>query len=133
MSNVRLTANEKQNGKVTYNADIVQNIVELAIAEVEGAMPVEDRKSGVALRIEKDGVYAMVSIIVKYGFNVPELAYRVQQSIKQSVENMTHFKVVAIDVHVADVVFVDATPAEKEDHFEEESVAESGQDHSDGE
>ena len=133
MSNVRLTANEKQNGKVTYNADIVQNIVELAIAEVEGAMPVEDRKSGVALRIEKDGVYATVSIIVKYGFNVPELAYRVQQSIKQSVENMTHFKVVAIDVHVADVVFVDATPAEKEDHFEEESVAESGQDHSDGE
>ena len=133
MSNVRLTANEKQNGKVTYNADIVQNIVELAIADVEGAMPVEDRKSGVALRIEKDGVYATVSIIVKYGFNVPELAYRVQQSIKQSVENMTHFKVVAIDVHVADVVFVDATPAEKEDHFEEESVAESGQDHSDGE
>ena len=133
MSNVRLTANEKQNGKVTYNADIVQNIVELVIAEVEGAMPVEDRKSGVALRIEKEGVYATVSIIVKYGFNVPELAYRVQQSIKQSVENMTHFKVVAIDVHVADVVFVDAAPAEKEDHFEEESVAESGQDHSDGE
>ena len=133
MSNVRLTANEKQNGKVTYNADIVQNIVELAIAEVEGAMPVEDRKSGVALRIEKDGVYATVSIIVKYGFNVPELAYRVQQSIKQSVENMTHFKVVAIDVHVADVVFVDAAPAEKEDHFEEESAAESGQDHSDSE
>jgi uncharacterized alkaline shock family protein YloU len=133
MSNVRLTANEKQNGKVTYNADIVQNIVELAIAEVEGAMPVEDRKSGVALRIEKEGVYATVSIIVKYGFNVPELAYRVQQSIKQSVENMTHFKVVSIDVHVADVVFVDAAPTEKEEHFEEESVAESGQNHSDGE
>ena len=133
MSNVRLTANEKQNGKVTYNADIVQNIVELAIAEVEGAMPVEDRKSGVALRIEKEGVYATVSIIVKYGFNVPELAYRVQQSIKQSVENMTHFKVVSIDVHVADVVFVDAAPMEKEEHFEEESVAESGQNHSDGE
>ena len=133
MSNVRLTANEKQNGKVTYNADIVQNIVELAIAEVEGAMPVEDRKSGVALRIEKEGVYAMVSIIVKYGFNVPELAYRVQQSIKQSVENMTHFKVVSIDVHVADVVFVDVAPTEKEEHFEEESVAESGQNHSDGE
>lgn len=133
MSNVRLTANEKQNGKVTYNADIVQNIVELAIAEVEGAMPVEDRKSGVALRIEKEGVYATVSIIVKYGFNVPELAYRVQQSIKQSVENMTHFKVVSIDVHVADVVFVDAAPMEKEEHFEEESVAESGQNHGDGE
>ena len=133
MSNFKITSKDKQSGKTVYNADIVQNIVELAIAEVEGAMPVEDRKSGVALRIEKDGVYATVSIIVKYGFNVPELAYRVQQSIKQSVENMTHFKVVAIDVHVADVVFVDATPAEKEEHFEEESVAESGQDHSDSE
>ena len=115
MSNVRLTANEKQNGKVTYNADIVQNIVELAIAEVEGAMPVEDRKSGVALRIEKEGVYATVSIIVKYGFNVPELAYRVQQTVKQSVENMTHFKVAQVDVHIQDVVFCEETQLEKDE------------------
>ena len=133
MSNFKLTTNDKQKGKVVYNAGIVQNIVELAVAEVEGTVPNQGKRGGISLFLEKEGVYVDVSVVVKYGYNVPELAYRVQQSIKQSVENMTHFKVVSIDVHVADVVFVDAAPTEKEEHFEEESVAESGQNHSDGE
>ena len=113
MSNIRLSSNEKQSGKVVYNADIIQNIVELAVAEVEGALPIKDKKSSVALRIDKDGVYAEVSVAVKYGFNVPELAYRIQQSVKQSVENMTHYRVMEVDVHVADVLFVEAVPQQK--------------------
>ena len=124
MSNIRLTSNEKQSGKVVYNADIIQNIVELAVAEVEGALSVEGKKGSVALRIEKDGVYAEVSVAVKYGFNVPELAYRIQQSVKQSVENMTHYKVLEVDVHIADVVFVEAAPVEKEPEPAEEQAEE---------
>lgn len=124
MSNIRLTSNEKQSGKVVYSADIIQNIVELAVAEVEGALPVEEKKGSVALRIEKDGVYAEVSVVVKYGFNVPELAYRIQQSVKQSVENMTHYKVMEVDVHVADVLFVEPTPAEKTNENAEEHAEE---------
>ena len=110
MSNIRLTSNLKQTGKVVYNADIVQNIVELAVAEVEGVVSLEGKKSDVTLRIEREGVYATVSAVVKYGFNVPELAYRIQQSVKQSVENMTHFKVAEVDVHIQDVVFCEAQP-----------------------
>ena len=120
MSNIRLTSNEKQSGKVVYNADIIQNIVELAVAEVEGSLPLEDKKRSVSLRIEKDGVYAEVAVAVKYGFNVPELAYRVQQSVKQSVENMTHYKVMEVDVHVADVVFCEPISVEKEEEPAEE-------------
>lgn len=122
MSNIRLTSNLNQTGKVVYNADIVQNIVELAVAEVEGVLPVEGKKSNVSLRIERDGVYAMVSTVVKYGFNVPELAYRIQQSVKQSVENMTHYKVMEVDVHVADVVLCEPAPVEKEEQAAEESA-----------
>lgn len=125
MSNIRLTANDKQGGKVVYNADIVQNIVELAVAEVEGALSVEGKKNGVSLRIEKDGVYAEVSVVVKYGFNVPELAYRIQQSVKQSVENMTHYKVMEVDVHIADVVFCEPSPVEKEEEHTEEEPAQN--------
>ena len=113
MSNIRLTSNEKQSGKVVYNADIIQNIVELAVAEVEGALPIKGKKSSVALRIEKDGVYAEVAVAVKYGFNVPELAYRIQQSVKQSVENMTRYRVAEVDVHIQDVVFENGVSVEK--------------------
>jgi len=114
MSNFRLTSENKDNGKTVYNAGIVQNIVALAVAEVEGTVSMSGKKNGISLYIEKDGVYADVSVVVKYGYNIPELAYRIQQSVKQSVENMTRYKVAQVDVHIQDVVFCDAPQIEKE-------------------
>jgi uncharacterized alkaline shock family protein YloU len=95
----------------------------LAVAEVEGTVPTnQNKKSGISLYIEKDGVYVDVSVAVLYGYNIPEIAYRIQQTVKQSVENMTHFKVAEVDVHVLDVVFGEQPHIEKEaePHEEEE-------------
>jgi uncharacterized alkaline shock family protein YloU len=117
MSNFKLTSNDKQKGKIVYNTGIVQNIVELAVAEVEGTVPNQGKRGGVSLFLEKDGIYVDVSVVVKYGYNVPELSYRVQQMIKQSVENMTHFKVAQVNVHIQDVVFCDEPAAEKEEEL----------------
>lgn len=122
MSNFRLTSNNQQSGKVVYNAGIVQNIVALAVAEVEGTVPIQGKRNGISLFIEKDGVYADVSVVVKYGYNIPELAYRIQQSVKQSVENMTRYKVAKINVHILDVVFNDEVSAEKEEERAEDSA-----------
>lgn len=116
MSNIRLTSNNKQNGKIIYNAGIVQNIVALAVAEVEGVIPTQSKREGVSLYLEKDGVYLDISVVVKYGYNVPDVAYRVQQTVKQNVENMTKYKVVEVNVHIQDVIFPDAQPdPEKEE------------------
>ena len=121
MFNIKINAKENQNGKVVYNTGIVSNIVALAVAEVEGTIPCDqNKKSGISLYIESDGVYVDVSVAVQYGYNVPELAYRIQQTVKQSVENMTHFKVAEVDVHVLDVVFTNNPPAEKEPEAQEE-------------
>lgn len=122
MSNFRLTSNNQQSGKVVYNAGIVQNIVALAVAEVEGTVPIQGKRNGISLFIEKDGVYADVSVVVKYGYNIPELAYRIQQSVKQSVENMTRYKVAKINVHILDVVFNDEVSAEKEEERAEDAA-----------
>ena len=104
MANLKFDAEEKS-GKVVYNAGIVRGIVALAINEVEGAQPLSGKKSGISLYNEKDGIYADVSVIVKYGYDVPELAYRIQRSIKQNVETMTKYKVAKVNVHVQDVIF----------------------------
>ena len=114
MSIIRLTTNNKQNGKVVYNTGIVQNIVALAVAEVEGVIPTQGKKDGVSLYLEKDGVYVDISVVVKYGYNVPDLAYRIQQTVKQSVENMTRYKVAEVNVHIHDVVFCEAQPEKDE-------------------
>ena len=125
MFNIKLNSKDGQNGKVVYNAGIVHNIVALAIAEVEGAVLVQGKKNGISLYLEKDGIYADVSVGVKFGYNVPELAYRIQQSVKQSVENMTKYKVAEVDVHVRDVDFSVVPVAEKEEENAEEQSQEN--------
>lgn len=122
MSNFKLTSNNKERGKVVYNVGILHNIVNLSVAEVEGTVfDLENKKNASSLYVEKDGIYVDVSVVVKYGYNVPELAYRIQQSVKQSVENMTHFKVAEVDVHIVDVVFCEEHP-EKDVEPQEETA-----------
>ena len=121
MSNFRLTSNNKENGKVVYSKGILRDIISNAVAEVEGtAQNTVGKKNGISFFVEKDGVYVDVSVSVKYGYNVPELAYRIQQSVKQSIENMTSFKVAEVDVHVLDVNFDEPALMEKEAESSEE-------------
>ncbi len=104
MANVRYNPNAKQNGKVIYNEGIVNGITSLAVKEVEGVELVSGKK-GIRLYFEKDGVYADISVVVKYGYNIPELAFRIQQTIKQTVESMTVYKIARVNVHIQGVEF----------------------------
>ena len=114
MTTFKSGSEDKQSGKVVYNAGIVKSIVALAVNEVQGTLPLPNNKNGIVLFLEKDGIYADVSVVVEYGYNVPELAYRIQQSVKQNVENMTKYKVAKVDVHIEDVVFSQSTETEPE-------------------
>ena len=118
MSTFKLSGEEKQNGKIVYTAGIVKGIVALAVEEVEGTLPLANKKNSITLFLEKDGIYADISVVVEYGYNIPELAYRIQESVKQNVESMTKFKVVKVDVHIEDVVF--AAPKEEPSEEQEE-------------
>lgn len=121
MSNFKLTSNDKKSGKIVYSKSILGDIVANAVAEVEGTIPPHSgKKNGISFFVEKDGVYVDVSVAVIYGYNVPELSYRIQQSVKQSVENMTNFKVAEVDVHVLDVAFDGALPIEPVEKEEQE-------------
>lgn len=106
-----------QKGKITYNSDIVSGIVVLSLRETEGIELVPSKSNGIKLCFEKEGVFVDISVIAHYGYNVPELAYSIQQTIKQMVEAMTKYKIAKVDVHVQGVVF----PEHKEmpEHAEE--------------
>ncbi len=94
-----------QKGKITYNADIVSGIVVLSLRETEGIDLIPSKNKGIKLCFEKEGVFVDVSVIAHYGYSVPELAFRIQQNIKQMVESMTKYKIAKVDIHVQSVVF----------------------------
>lgn len=111
-----------QKGKITYNADIVSGIVVLSLRETEGIELISSKNNGIKLCFEKEGIFVDVSVIAHYGYSVPQLAFRIQQNIKQMVESMTKYKIAKVDIHVQSVVF--DKPAEEP---EKESTAPAGE------
>lgn len=109
MASIRYNPNG-QKGKISYNSDIVSGIVVLSLQETEGIELVPSKSKGIKICFEKEGIFADISVIAHYGYSVPELAYSIQQTVKQMVESMTKFKIAKIDVHVQSVVF--AKPAQ---------------------
>ena len=83
----------------------MSGIVVLSLQETEGIELVPSKSKGIKLCFEKEGIFADISVIAHYGYSVPELAYRIQQTIKQMVESMTKYKIAKVDVHVQSVVF----------------------------
>lgn len=114
-----------QKGRITYNSDIVSGIVVLSLQETEGIELVPSKSKGIKLCFEKEGIFADISVIAHYGYNVPELAYRIQQTIKQMVESMTKYKIAKVDVHVQGVVFPESKTEQAPSEAEAEPAAEA--------
>lgn len=104
MASIRYNPNG-QKGKITYNSDIVSGIAALSLRETEGIELVSSKNNGIKVCFEKEGVFVDISVIAHYGYKVPELAFRIQQNIKQMVESMTKYKIAKVDVHVTSVIF----------------------------
>ncbi len=104
MASIRYNPNG-QKGKITYNSDIVSGIAVLSLRETEGIELVPSKNHGIKICFEKEGVFVDISVIAYYGYKVPELAFRIQQNIKQMVESMTKYKIAKVDVHITSVIF----------------------------
>lgn len=52
---------------------------------------------------------------VRYGARIPEVAYKVQESVKKSVESMTDLKVTQVNIHVQGVTFHDQGSSDAHD------------------
>ena len=105
MSLFKIVPSEGHKGKVSYNTGIVSGIIQLAVAEVEGVAMPANKKRWLKLYFQKEGIFAEISVSVDYGYNVPDVAFKIQQTVKHNVEAMTEFKVAKINVHVVGVEF----------------------------
>ncbi len=109
-----MTVNKSNNtikkGKVTYNANILKGIVALAVSEVAGVAIKKGKKDNygqLKFDFENDVVNIDITVDVVYGYNVPDVAFNIQQSVKHNVESMSKYKVNSIDVHINSVIFED--------------------------
>lgn len=120
--------NEVQsNGNVQISDEVIAVVSSVASMEIEGVIGMASSFSsgiaelmgkktyskGVKSAIEGNDAKIVVSIIVKYGCKIQEVAWKVQQNVKEAVENMTGLNVTAVDVCVVGIENQPEKPAEK--------------------
>lgn len=101
-------------GTVRIHRNVIISIAGIATAEIEGVkrlgadfksglLELVGKKSSSAIRVEidKNGeVKIEIPILVKYGFNVPEVAASVQENVRGALEKMTSLSLKEININV---------------------------------
>ncbi len=115
-------------GNIKISVDVVSKIASIAATEIEGvscmrsnfvnevAQKLGAKRSGtqgVKVEITEDMASIDLYLVVDYGVKIPELAWNVQEKVKESVEAMTGLTVTAVNIHIEGINF------EKENETEE--------------
>ncbi len=64
----------------------------------------DSASSGVKVNIEKDGTVQIdIFVIVKFGMKIPQVAWDIQNAVKDSVKNIAELELAAVNIHVQGV------------------------------
>ena len=102
-------------GKVKIADEVLANIVSTAVLEAEGVAGLGNQldfsgrwltktTKGVNLSVQDEDVKISVSVMVKNGAKIQEVALDVQQKVKNAIEIMTGFNVCEVNVQVVGLV-----------------------------
>ncbi|RCW50538.1 Asp23/Gls24 family envelope stress response protein [Halanaerobium sp. MA284_MarDTE_T2] len=126
--------NYEEKGKIKIADEVVSIITGLAATEVEGVVGMsggiaggiadllgrKNLSKGVKVEVTEETVEVDIFVIIEYGNSIPEVAWEIQNNVKQAIEGMTGLDVKSVNVHVQGVNF----PDEEEDQVEEVEVEE---------
>ncbi|MFC1593132.1 Asp23/Gls24 family envelope stress response protein [Candidatus Omnitrophota bacterium] len=101
-------------GAIKIHKDVIASVASLASLDIEGVKKIggdlkarilellgKKPQKGISVEIDRsDEVVVTVPLIVKYGYNVTEVARHVQENVQQSLEKMTNLTIKEINVSV---------------------------------
>lgn len=120
MTEINKNILEENKGKITCNRNILLSIITLATKEINGVSGLFDgflaKTKKVFVKNDSKGVkikfdinsHLIIDVYVKvyYGYNVPEIAFRIQENIKNNISSMVDMKTAKVNVHVIGVDFM---------------------------
>lgn len=101
-------------GMIRIHKNVVASVTAIAATEIDGVkrvgmdftsglMELVGKKSLSAIKVNFDKneeVKVDVPLIIKYGFNIPDIANRVQENVRNALEKMTNLSIKDINVNV---------------------------------
>ena len=111
-------------GTVHISEDVIMELAKKTLSSIAGVQPASQgiasklgigRKASDGIRVsveEKTPPFATIDvyILVKYGLRIPDVAWDVQESIKNNLQEYTGYKVKAVNINVQGIYFQERTP-----------------------
>ncbi len=116
---MELTNNHDNKGTVKIADEVVSIIAGIAATEVKGVAGMsggvaggiaemlgrKNLSKGVKVEVGEKEAAINLYVIVEYGERIPEVAWNIQENVKQAIENMTGLEVVEVNIHIQGVNF----------------------------
>lgn len=94
-------------GEINITTNVLETIATKATREVEGVYKLQGgvfaNRSGAKLHYDDLGMTIDVAIQVEYGYSIPEVAIKVQDSVKDQILFMTDLVIDQVNVHVISI------------------------------
>lgn len=104
-------------GVVKIHDNVISSIAAAAASQIEGVKKIGsafgsglltliDKKIFTAIKVEKDKngeITVKVPLVIKYGYNIPEVAAKVQENVRNNLEKMTNISIKDININVQGV------------------------------
>ncbi|MBQ8955461.1 MAG: Asp23/Gls24 family envelope stress response protein [Lachnospiraceae bacterium] len=112
------TLDSTKSGEVKIADDVVASIAAIAAGEIDGVSAITGNisdmlknsvgikggaGSGVRVDVAGNMVRVDIAIVIKYGNNVMETSKKVQDKVKNSIENMTGLNVTDVNIRITGV------------------------------
>ena len=115
----------ENNGSIKISDEVIATIASVAVSEIDGVCGLmgsiagelaikfgkKNINKGIKVTSDDKEISIDISLIVKYGIRIPEIAWEVQENVKKAVESMSGLNVAKVNVHVAGVEFEKDTQA----------------------
>ena len=110
---------KENNGSIKISDEVIATIATIAVSEIEGVCGLygsiageivsklgkKNFNKGVKITSTETDTIIDISLTVKYGIRIPEVAWEVQENVKKSVESMSGLNVEKVNIHIAGVEF----------------------------
>ena len=111
---------EDKIGNVKISVDVIATVASIATNEIKGVAGMsgnalggiadilggkKSKGKGVKVEISDSSCVIDLNIVVDYGVRIPDIAWDVQENVKNSVESMTGMTVTKVNIHVEGIDF----------------------------
>jgi uncharacterized alkaline shock family protein YloU len=119
MATIAADYEKTEMGSIQIAPEVIEVIAGLATIEITGVAGMsggfaggiaellgrKNLSKGVKVEVGQRQAAVDVSIIIDYGFKIPEVANEIQRNVKHAIESMTGLDVIEVNVHIHDVHF----------------------------